>query len=111
MYHASLNRDPEFVPNGQEGACRPSALKRTVLRAQFLSLFFWLIKEAKTRPFKRDFAIAEDTSLTLYAVIWYLITEAFSGELRNGSSLHAGFYDLILFFLVSSFILILDRCV
>ena len=40
MYHASLNRDPEFVPNGQEGACRPSALKRTVLRAQFLSLFF-----------------------------------------------------------------------
>ena len=77
MYHASLNRDPEFVPNGQEGACRPSALKRTVLRAQFLSLFFWLIKEGKTRPFKRDFAIAEDTSLTLYAVIWYLIMEAF----------------------------------
>ena len=35
----------------------------------------------------------------------------FSGELRNGSSLHAGFYDLILFFPVSSFILILDRCV
>ena len=34
-----------------------------------------------------------------------------SGELRNGSSLHAGFYDLILFFPVSSFILILDRCV
>ena len=40
MYHASLYRDPEFVPNGQEGPCRPSALKRTVLRAQFLSLFF-----------------------------------------------------------------------
>ena len=35
----------------------------------------------------------------------------YSGELRNGSSLHAGFYDLILFFPVSSFILILDRCV
>ena len=34
-----------------------------------------------------------------------------SGELGNGSSLHAGFYDLILFFPVSSFILILDRCV
>ena len=34
-----------------------------------------------------------------------------SGELRNGSSLHAGFYDLILFFPVSSFILLLDRCV
>ena len=34
-----------------------------------------------------------------------------SGELRNGSSLHAGFYDLTLFFPVSSFILILDRCV
>ena len=34
-----------------------------------------------------------------------------SGELRNGFSLHAGFYDLILFFPVSSFILILDRCV
>lgn len=39
--------------------------------------FFWLIKEAKTRPFKRDFAIAEDTSLALYAVIRYLIAEAF----------------------------------
>ena len=35
----------------------------------------------------------------------------FSGVLRNGSSLHAGFYDLIFFFPVSSFILILDRCV
>ena len=34
-----------------------------------------------------------------------------SRELRNGSSLHAGFYDLILFFPVSSFILIWDRCV
>ena len=34
-----------------------------------------------------------------------------SGELRNGSSLRAGFYDLILFFPVSSFILLLDRCV
>ena len=34
-----------------------------------------------------------------------------SGELRNGSSLHAGFYDLILFFPVSSLILLLDRCV
>ena len=32
-----------------------------------------------------------------------------SGELRHGSSLHAGFYDLILFFPVSSFILTLDR--
>ena len=34
-----------------------------------------------------------------------------SGELRNGSSLHAWFFDLILFFPASSFILILDRCV
>ena len=34
-----------------------------------------------------------------------------SGELRHGSSLHAGFYDLILFFPLSSFILTLDRCV
>ena len=33
------------------------------------------------------------------------------GELRNGSSLHAGFYGLILFFPVSSFSLILDSCV
>ena len=36
---------------------------------------------------------------------------SYSGELRNGSSLHARFYDLILFFPVSSFILISDRCV
>ena len=35
----------------------------------------------------------------------------YSGELRHGSSLHAGFYDLILFFPVSSFILTLDGCV
>ena len=37
--------------------------------------------------------------------------ERLPGELRNASSLHAGFYDLIFFFPVSSFILILDRCV
>ena len=34
-----------------------------------------------------------------------------SGELRHGSLLHAGLYDLILLFLVFSFILTLDRCV
>ena len=38
-------------------------------------------------------------------------SEASSGELRNGSSLHVGLYDLILFFPLSSFILLLDRCV
>ena len=37
--------------------------------------------------------------------------ERLSGELRNGSELHEGFYDLMLFFPVSSFILILGRCV
>ena len=35
----------------------------------------------------------------------------YSGELRHGSSLHAWFYDLILFLPVSSFILTVDRCV
>ena len=41
----------------------------------------------------------------------YLNTQKYSGELRNGSSLQTGFYDLTSFFPVSSLILLLDRCV
>ena len=35
----------------------------------------------------------------------------FSSELRHGSSLHSGFYDLIMFFPLSSFILTIGHCV
>ena len=43
-------------------------------------------------------------------IFWNGVMLHYSGELRNGSSLHPGFNNLILFFPVSSLILILDRC-
>ena len=40
MYHASLNRDPEFVPNGQEGPAGPRLWNGLFFEHSFFLFFF-----------------------------------------------------------------------
>ena len=73
-----------------------------------ISFYYYNTWEVRIKLFRflRTFSTFRDFSLLLSPK-----PATYSGELRNGSSLHVGFYDLILFFPVSSFILILDGCV